>query len=381
MNLILDDINDYYAPSKAVGESTPALRELLCRRELEETILDQHVHGSEKSVCVARMPYYFFPTAVLGILANLVVLWVWSSEPGYHPTSYLFKAQALTDSLVILSALVRQFISGILMEDIVIYSVLRAFVYLAVQVTMLLAVSRVIKVFFCLRSHKLLSRFRMNLVLAGLAVFNLTITHLSSYWRIAFEAHWYRTYLVAVPAVTVFIPAALQIVLMIAVTWRVWRSFRIKPISTLSRLAVSFQEDKHKTRRLVYTVFVMCVFTFIAYFVPSTALLLVSRSTYRLSHMLAFIQIIKVACLINLSINIVLYYFFIVKFKGLLHKKIRTIRQQLTSLSFFRFSSSTESTVSERHNMTTHPGDSVITPPTPPRGLKEGSGSSNTYIT
>ena len=375
MNQILDDI-DHYATRKAVGESSMDLQEFIC--STEDIFVDQYVHDCDKmSSSFSQTLYYFVnvPMAVLGIAANLVVLWVWSSEPGYHPTTYLFKVQALTDILALICVLFERLQTGTL-RYIVIRSVERAFVYLAVQVTMLLAVARVINVFFPLRSKKLLSHFRMKLVLSGMAVFNFTATHLSSYWRIAFGAKLKRIYLVAVPAVTVLIPATLQIVLMIAVTWRVWRAIRIKPSS--GRPHVSFQQDKHKARRLVYTVFMMCVFTFIAYFVPSAVLLLVSRNTYReeaalpFDVLLVFLEVFKVAFIINLSINIVLYYLFILKFKALLSKKRRIIRQGLMSRGFFgsSSSSSTESSVAEGNNMATNPRDSVISLSTQPTGLK-----------
>ena len=378
MDLTMNSFPGFF-PRKAVGESSQTMQEFLCDRE--GSFIQEE--DAEISVCAARVLLYFVivPIIALGIPANLVVLWVWSSQPGYHPTTYLFKAQALTDFLTVIFTLIWSFQRDTLMKVVVVYSLAQTFEQMGVQITMLLAVARAIKVFHPLHSQKLLSRFRIKLVLAGFAVFNLTLSQLGSYWIIAEELELIALYTVTVPPLTLFIPATLQTICMTAVVWGVWRSFRIRPSS--DRRTVSFQLDKDKARRVVYTVFVMCVFTFIAHVVGAVVLVFANASgkgTVLNSYVILIRASFIIASAINVSINIVIYYFFIVQFKALLIQKYWNIRHNLVSRSNF-FSSSTDITVAEGHNMATNPRDSVIPPSTPPTVLKEGSGSFNTSIT
>ena len=354
MDWIKDDVDDY-APGKGVGEACRTLHEYVFRKD-EDRYSTQYDDETSVDRHVARTLFYFvvFPIAMLSIPANLAVLWVWSSEPGYNPTTYLFKAQALTDGLHVIFVLVGSSLRASFVRDIVFFAVKRAFIALAVQVTMLLAVARVIKLFSPFHSEKRLSRFRMKLVLAGLVVFNITMTHL---WTIAVDGGWITIYCDTYHLVAVFIPATLQMVLMTAVAWRAWRSVRIQPSSSTRRPRVSFQQDRREARRILYTVFTMCVFTFLTYFASAIVLGIIVPHTGLKFYRFGITASFGLIGAINVNVNFVLYYFFLATFKALLIKKFRNMRQNIVSRTSF-FSSSPESsslpegpTMTHSHNM------------------------------
>ena len=342
--------------------SSPAQQDFLSLQDFGVSSRKDHASISVRAKLILKY-YVTFPIAVLGIPANLVVLWVWSSEPGYHPTTYLFKAQALTDGLCLITYLLRAAVSGTVVKHIVFFSLTQAYRRMGVQVTMLLAVVRVIRVFFPFHSEKLLSRFRMKLVLAGFAVFNLTVAYLYRYMTIASAGKLKATAVEIRSVITMLIPSALQIVFMIAVMWRRRGSFRIKPSST--RRTVHFKQDKEKARRLVCTVFAMCLFTFIPHFVGQCVMLLVGRRTYREGEFVILYRLLVNASFdvfskINLSINIVLYYYLIVKFKVLVSKKFQIIREDFKSKSQSLFMlSSSGSTSSSAVNAKAEVGQST----------------------
>ena len=351
------DQNDDYAQLE-VGESS--LQETLCSRE-GSFISDL---DADIAICAGRGLKYFIslPIDILGIPANLVIMWVWSSELGYHPTTYLFRAQALADTLALVSAIVFLLVEGTFIRDIVVYTVSKITVQVGVQITMLLAIVRLIKVFFPLYSEQLLTSFRVKFVLAGFIVWSLSAMHFVNYLRVRESKHYVTASFIFDVTLSSIVPAGLQLILMIMVTWRARSVFgRIEPATDHGR-AVSFQQDNQKARRLVYTVSAMCVFTFIPYFVGAYFFIFIRRSSvgqkllpYR--HLIH--AIFGVFRHINSSINIVLYFFFIIKFKALLYKKLRKIRQNCKSRKFF-FSFS-GSTLPEGQTMTTSPdGDKII---------------------
>ena len=277
-----------------------------------------------------------YPICVFGTLANLLVMWVWSSETGYHPTSYLFKVLALVDTLVLVSYVVSHAVEGTFVHELFFFPLVHACRQIGVQITMLLAVVRVVGIFFPLHSKSLFSRFRMRLVLTGFTLWDISMQAFTSYLREVNSSHYLRLNQIAGEVLGLLVPAALQIVLMTVVMWRVWRSFRITP--AIDRPAVAPQQDGDKTRRLVYTVFAMCLLTFISYFVGGgVELILENRSDLVdkavLPYRLVIYRGFETICTVNSSVNIVFYYF-IGKFKAILFNKMRRIGYILSQDSF-----------------------------------------------
>ena len=165
----MDPYGDY--AQLQVGESS--LRETLCSRE-GSFIRDW---DADIALCVrgGLKRFVTLPIVILGVFANLVIMWVWSSEVGSHPTTYLLKALAVADILALVTLLAFFPVEGTFIKDIVLYTLARATIQIGVQITMLLAIVRFIEVFFPLHSEQLLTRFRLKIVLAGFAVWSLTV--------------------------------------------------------------------------------------------------------------------------------------------------------------------------------------------------------------
>ena len=361
--------------------------------------------------------YFVDPIYLLGILANIVVVWVWSSESEYHPTTYLFKALAVSDGISLMCNTLYRFMYGNkgFFRDFFIHAFIKGAEKIGALITLLLAVVRVIRVFFPLRAEKLLSRRRMTVVLAGFTLWSLTLDFLVRYLKFDQHIDQYKTYLLIDrylgSMLTLIGGSSLQVILMIAVTWRVLRPVRVE--SSALRPAVSFQQDKAKARRLVYTVFAMSVFTFIPNVVMHLILKLFidkikpGEGRVFIYYRKVYTPVFTLMRRVNESVNVFLYYFFIGKFKALLLKKLRESRVSITSPSFYADSGSS---LPEGMTMSTDPdGDKIIirkeaandvsksiiaacsfetteeaaeiSSSAAPTGLKEESGSVNTYIT
>ena len=227
-------------------------------------------HHSEYAVCVYKLMLWYcnIPTSVLGTVGNILVLWVWSSEFAYHPTFYLFKALAVSDILSLVFFVINECVSRseLFLRIVLLPGMVRGNRKIGVLITMLLSVVRVIKVFFPLRSEQLLSRVRMKVVLAGFTLWGLSEQLLENYLRSIDSDLLSKVNSYAGDRLSLIVPSALQIICMTVVTCRVWRFFRVDQSSS-QRQAVSCQQGKNKDRQLVYSVFAMCVFTFLTYFV------------------------------------------------------------------------------------------------------------------
>ena len=318
-----------------VGESQLSMDEALCSRK-DSFIRDD---DADLAVCVARALKYFvaFPITILGIPANIVVIWVWSLELEYHPTSFLFRAQALTDTLTLVAWMVLLLVHGTFLRDIIVFSVARATRQMGVQITMFLAVIRVIKLILPHSSTHLLSPFRIKVVLAGIAVWNITTMHLVSYFLVTGSQYYYTTNQLFGNIINTVIPAGLQLILMVTVTWRVWRTYsRFKADQGEAVRSQQDNKGQKSVRRVVYTVFAMCVLTFIAYFVGWCAFLFFEQQMYGAQlgepYRLVVYSIFTTIGDINSSVNIVFYYFFISRFQVLLSKRLGKIRQKWLSL-------------------------------------------------
>ena len=314
-------------------EPRQSLNDFLCNRN--ESIVQPW--DADIAVCVNHAIAYFvhLPLCVLGTSANIVVMWVWSSEREYYPTTYLFKAQALADCLFMIMYILWRSVSGIFVRDSLFLSATTAMGKMAVQITMLLAVFRLISVFFPFRSERLLSRLRIKLVLAGFAVWDFTLSHYAHYLRITGSKTYQPVSLIGGNLFSVFIPAVIGMTVVAVVVWKVWRMFRIDP-SQSRQGAESFQQDEWKPRRLLYTVLSMCVSTFIAHVVGECNLLILTserlhRNASLRSHRLVVYASVSIVVFINSSINIVFYSLFVTRFKVLLFKKLRKCRQKVLS--------------------------------------------------
>ena len=262
-----------------------------------------------------------------------MVMWVWSSELGYHPTTYLFKSLALADTLALLVWVLRILVLETFLKNFVLHPVSMASRRMGVQITMLLAIVRFVSLFFPFRSEQLLTHFRISSVLAGFIIWNLIVFHVVNYLRIVDSKQYCKVNQIIAHIISTSIPAGLWLILMIAVTWKVWSVFsQIEPSTEDRGRAVSFRHDSQIARRLASTVFVMCVLTFIAYFVGPYVFIVVrsySIGNKLLPYTLLFHAFFSLMAAINSSINILFYYCFIMKFKVLLLRKLQQIRQIL----------------------------------------------------
>ena len=353
----MDDTDDHV--ELEVGESN--LQETLCRRE------GSFIYDSDATVAVcanrAITAFVITPVNILGILGNLMVMWVWSLELGYHPTTYLFKALALADTLALLVWALRVLVLETFFKNVILHPVSLACRRMGVQITMLLAIVRFISLFFPFRSEQLLTRFRINSVLAGFIVWNLSVYHVANYLRLVESARYPKVRQIVTSIISTSIPAGLQLILMIAVTCKVWRVFkRVQPSTTDHGRAVLSRQNFQIARQFAFTVFAMCVLTFTSYFVPAYVFVFIQRSRVEgkpAPYRLLLHAIFGAIGAINSSINIVFYVCFIVRFRDLLFKKLRKIRQNFQCRCFFF--SFLESTFSRKQTITTSPdGDEVI---------------------
>lgn len=99
--------------------------------------------------------------------------------------------------------------------------------------------------FFPLRSDELLSRFRVKQVLAGFGAWDLSLQYFADDLRVVSSFYDQPVSQHAGDAVSVLIPATIQLTLMAAVTGGVERMFPIEPSS--NQRAVSFEEKKAKS--------------------------------------------------------------------------------------------------------------------------------------
>ena len=311
------------------------LNDFVCNRN--ESIV--HPWDADITVCVNHAIAYFvhIPLCVLGTSANIVVMWAWSSEREYYPTTYLFKAQALADCLFMIMYILWRSVSGTFVRDILFLSATTAMGKMAVQITMLLAVVRLISVFFPFRSERLLSHLRIKLVLAGFGVWDFTLSHYAHYLRITGSKTYQPVSQIGGNLFSVFIPAVIQITVMAGVVWKVCRMFRIDP-SQSRQGAESFQQDEWKPRRLLYTVLSMCVSTFIAHVVGKCIIFFLTfdrlhRNASLQTNRLVVYASVSILIIINSSINIVFYSLFVTRFKVLLFKKLRKCQQIFKSQS------------------------------------------------
>ena len=314
-------------------EPRQSLNGFVCNRN--ESIVQPW--DADIAVCVNHAIAYFvhIPLCVLGTSANIVVMWVWSSEREYYPTTYLFKAQALADCLFMIMYILWRSVSGTFVRDILFLSATTAMGKMAVQITMLLAVVRLISVFFPFRSERLLSHLRIKLVLAGFGVWDFTLSHYAHYLRITGSKTYQPVSQIGGNLFSVFIPAVIQITVMAGVVWKVCRMFRIDP-SQSRQGAESFQQDEWKPRRLLYTVLSMCVSTFIAHVVGRCIIFFLTfdrlhRNASLQTHRLVVYASVSILIIINSSINIVFYSLFVTRFKVLLFKKLRKCRHNALS--------------------------------------------------
>ena len=312
-----------------------SLNDFLCNRN--ESIVQ--TWDADIAVCVNHAITYFVhvPLCVLGTSANIVVMWVWSSEREYYPTTYLFKAQALADCLFMITYILWQAVSGTFVRDILFLSATTAMGEMGVQITMLLAVVRLINLFFPFQFERLLSRLRLKLVLGGFAVWDITLSHYAHYLRITGSKNYRLVNMIGGELVSVFIPAVIQISVVAVVVWKAWRMFRIEP-SQSRQGAEPFQQDQWKARRLLYTVLSMCVSTFIAHVVGKFIILILTSERLHMnvhlqSHRLVVYASVSILVFIDTSINIVFYSLFVTRFKVLLIKKLRKCRQKALSQS------------------------------------------------
>ena len=332
-------------------EPRQTLNDFLCNRN--ESIVQPW--DADIAVCVNHAITYFvhLPLCVLGTSANIVVMWVWSSEREYYPTTYLFKAQALADCLFMIMYIFWQAVSGTFVKDILFLSATMSMGEMGVHITMLLAVVRLINVFFPFRSERLLSRLRIKLVLAGFAVWDFTLSHYAHYLRITGSKSYLTVSLIGVNLFSVFIPAVIGMTVVAVVVWKVWRMFRIEP-SQSRQGTESFQQDEWKPRRLLYAVLSMCVSTFTAHAVGRCIIFFLTferlhRNASLQSHRLVVYASVSILIFINSSINIVFYSLFITRFKVLLFKKLRKCQQIFKSQSL---NVSSGSALPEGQNMT-----------------------------
>ena len=338
--------------------------DLSLQSEASNSLLNAQDSDYAQRVYAVLLKNAVYPLCVLGSLGNVVVLWVWSAESAYHPTTYLFKALAVSDILALVSLIIVHLVPGLFFKSTLFYGLAHGNRKVGVQITMLLAVVRVIRVFLPLRSDQLLSSTRIKVVLAGFTLWSLSEQMLENYLRVSNSVFYSKVDRFAGDILSLIVPSALQIICMTAVTWRLWRSVRVG--SSSHRPAGSLGHETLKAQQLVYSVFVICVFTFIAYFVGYSVITFVVKCQSKedktiLPNRLIFYISFSLACVINSSVNIIIYYFFIGKFKLLLFKKLIASRQIIMA-PFFISSSATISSRRTSRTQTLHPdGDKIVT--------------------
>ena len=375
----------------------------------EEMCVEPYDHACALFVSGMLVRYAVYHVCFFGLLANIVVLWVWSSELAYRPTTYLFKALAVSDILSLVSLIIGHIMPRRFFTATLFCWLNQATRMVGVQITLLLAVARVIRVFLPLRSEQLLPRVRLKAVLVGFVLWSLSVQLVENYLRTA-------QLTTALGIVDLYFgdglgfiaPSVLQVTLMLAVMCRVWRSVRVESPPS-HRPAVAFQQETHKARRLCYTVFTMSVFTFLAYGLGFGVATFIKRRSTKddvlSKYRLVVLSTVGLMCVINSTVNVFIYYVFTGKFKAVLVKKLRGGRQSFKSPSFF-FSGTA---LPGGQNGTTNPdgakiviheevskdvtksklpacsfektaGDAEIPPSTARKGVKEESGSFKSYI-
>ena len=289
------------------------------------------------------------PLAAVGITLNVITLWVWSAEPGFHPTTYLFKVLAMSDILHMIFWFPYQTTKYFRNASVPFCVLSYGNRQFGVYITLLLAVVRVILVFCPLKADHLLSRFRINVVLASLKAICFAIR---TFEKTKPRIHGATTYTLLGDVVKktfgYFAPTSLQIILMMAVIWRVWHLTKVTP------RAPSVPPDpseKASTRQFVYIVLAICATSFISYPVAQSALLIFrgNKSTEQYARIASFTSTFLI--MINSSINF-FFYLSIAKFRSTLLCKVR--RHLLPSVSSSPW---TQTTLPTGQTFTNNPAD------------------------
>ena len=267
------------------------------------------------------------PLAVVGIILNVLTLWIWSAVSIFNPTVYLFKVLAISDLLFITfwfpffktkhtgHVKLNAFFSTMSFGN-------RRF---GMYITLLVAVVRIIMVFFPLRSSQLLARFRMKITVASLLALCLAMQTMDDTkpLKVTVGSVAYDTFaVVSRKGFGYLAPATLQIALMVVLMWKVWHIDKVSPSlqntrsSFSSPSALSDSCDKRRNSRgFVYVVLAMCITSFFTYLLVHTIAVIFNHtaSLKPYTGITGFVS--TVASVVNSSVNF-FFYLFISKFRA-----------------------------------------------------------------
>ncbi|KAL8621460.1 hypothetical protein ACOMHN_058222 [Nucella lapillus] len=176
------------------------------------------------------------PWIVIGVIANIFVLWIWLAvKSAFSPVVYLFKALAVAD-LIFLSTFFPSHFSVLKFHESLFFRIVcNGNMTIGIYITLLLAVARFIETFFPLRARRLLSLNRVRLILGCFILVLMTCQTIFMTRRLFFphkylhpiETYFARTLLTGVPA-------SVQNLVMIVVGCKLWKVSRTVDYSTAS---------------------------------------------------------------------------------------------------------------------------------------------------
>jgi hypothetical protein len=313
---------------------------------------------------------------VIGLVINCVVVWVWNSETSYHPTTFFFKALAVTDNIARVWLLVRVFlvkfkVTGV-WQDLVsglVYGHACASMYLI----MMLALVRFLFMFTTLETYRRLvtpSRVRWSLACIVPANNALEMGMRAHGWCNGWYEWQHSTLLAVLRVLIVSVPVTLQVVMMLMILARVYHPVWSASVS-VSVLKMDLASSPHpsprtlrkpctpgldlarstaglaassssrqscfsdkvrkvalrKFRQVTFTVLVMCLNAIIMG--PASALALRPFSTDSSLHQYRplAVSLVTMVYLVTSSFNMLFYVAFLHRFRRLLKKKFQCQHQ------------------------------------------------------
>ncbi|KAK7099403.1 hypothetical protein V1264_003546 [Littorina saxatilis] len=268
------------------------------------------------------------PIQFIGIICNVIVLWVWSAERVYVSSTYLFKALAVSDILFLLFNFCFSvfWYPGYTHDKVLFGAVFFSIMAFgnnknSLLIILVLATSRVIKAFFPLHARRLLVKSRMRIVLICCLIYSIGLqtiidTLLVYFPRNSPTAIKLKPFMWSVMGHA--LPASLQIVLMLAVACKVLRQRAILAPLVVDLLSRQRSEENSKTkvgkdpyfpiltdsRQFVHVVFAICFTSFLTYVLPASTIFLIKKNDQAKRKA---IVIAVVLSSINSSVNIIFY--------------------------------------------------------------------------
>ena len=350
-------------------------------------------------ISISITVYGIAPLSAVGILLNVLVVWVWGAETTFNCLTFFFRALGFFDCIFIITFNAWYLATP---EVVALRFLCFGFRFLVVNTTTLISVCRFAMLFFPLEAQKLSTPFHAKLILCVSAI---VITVMKAVDDILHEVEghgFWLIYHIGTLMVGLCLPLFIQLALTGAMVWKVNKNLKvISPVSSVGRVSIGSLQQEHirrrlsqqqqyrrkssfapskekrlsetwktlnespgvkmlKTKRMTTTVICITLLAFLAYPVFVTAsvyYMLTPEREHRLQEKSIVLATGSLLQILNSSINFVVYYCFLAKFRVLWHKRVeRLCRWRPCSRAFWRNSLPAAA----------HPPPALPPPPPPP---------------